>query len=189
VKPNPGSTLYVPAGSYNMQTWVTLNAASTWAFRLDGFITRTGALSSLPALRVLTETPPTIAATTGGHMIIVENANDFEMYSSTSAGGFQGHGYECRNTGPRFLRVVKSNNWSVHDLVFVDSPEFHFVIDHSNRGEVYNLAIRGADIGGSDGVDVTGTNIWVGMCDVSTETDTHLVCRFTTSWSRTATSA
>jgi rhamnogalacturonan hydrolase len=56
---------------------------------------------------------------------------------------------------------VTSNNWSVHDLIFVDSPEFHFVIDRSNRGEVYNLAIRGANIGGSDGIDVTGTNVWV----------------------------
>jgi rhamnogalacturonan hydrolase len=40
---NAGSTLYVPAGSYSMKTWVTLNGASKWAFRLDGFITRTGA--------------------------------------------------------------------------------------------------------------------------------------------------
>jgi rhamnogalacturonan hydrolase len=41
VKKNVGSTLYVPAGNYNMQTWVTLNRGSQWAFRLDGFITRT----------------------------------------------------------------------------------------------------------------------------------------------------
>jgi rhamnogalacturonan hydrolase len=32
-------------------------------------------------------------------MVIVQNANDFEMYSSTSAGGFQGNGYQCRNAG------------------------------------------------------------------------------------------
>jgi rhamnogalacturonan hydrolase len=42
VKSNPGSTLYVPAGNYGMKTWVTLTGASKWAFRLDGFITRTG---------------------------------------------------------------------------------------------------------------------------------------------------
>lgn len=32
-------------------------------------------------------------------MIIIENADDFEMYSANSAGGFQGNGYECRNAG------------------------------------------------------------------------------------------
>ena len=32
-------------------------------------------------------------------MIIIENANDFEFYSSTSAGTIQGLGYECRNAG------------------------------------------------------------------------------------------
>lgn len=32
-------------------------------------------------------------------MIIAENANDFEFFSSTSAGGIQGNGYQCRNAG------------------------------------------------------------------------------------------
>jgi rhamnogalacturonan hydrolase len=59
------------------------------------------------------------------------------------------------------VRIVTSNNWSLHDLIFVDSPEFHVVVQSSNRGEIYNLAIRGADLGGSDGIDVWGTNIWV----------------------------
>ena len=39
---NTGSTLYIPAGNYNMQTWVTLDGASQWALQLDGVITRTG---------------------------------------------------------------------------------------------------------------------------------------------------
>lgn len=47
-------------------------------------------------------------------MIIIENADDFEMYSSTSAGGFQGNGYECRNAGsvissPHFLFLTQSS--------------------------------------------------------------------------------
>lgn len=29
------------AGDYDMQTWVTLTGGTKWAFRLDGFITRT----------------------------------------------------------------------------------------------------------------------------------------------------
>lgn len=38
---NSGSTLYVPPGNYNMQTWVTLKGGSKWAFQMDGVITRT----------------------------------------------------------------------------------------------------------------------------------------------------
>jgi rhamnogalacturonan hydrolase len=36
------------------------------------------------------------------------------------------------------------------------APEFHVVIQGGSNGEVYNLAIRGANIGGSDGVDISG---------------------------------
>lgn len=35
-------------------------------------------------------------------MIIIQNADDFEMYSANSKGGFQGNGYLCRNTGYAF---------------------------------------------------------------------------------------
>lgn len=38
---------------------------------------------------------------------------------------------------------------------------FHFVISTSTNGEAYNMAIRGGDWGGLDGVDVWGTNIWI----------------------------
>lgn len=37
--------------------------------------------------------------TTGGNMISIVRATDFEFYSSTSAGGIQGNGYQCRNAG------------------------------------------------------------------------------------------
>ncbi|EPS95398.1 hypothetical protein FOMPIDRAFT_131096 [Fomitopsis schrenkii] len=141
------STLYVPAGDYDMQTWVTLTGGTKWAFRLDGLITR--------------------ASTTGGNMIAVENAQDFEFYSANSAGGIQGLGYECRDDGPRLIRMVTSTDWSLHDLILVDSPEFHLVIQEGSSGEVYNLAIRGADIGGSDGVDVWGDNYWIHDVEVT----------------------
>lgn len=36
------------------------------------------------------------------------------------------------------------------------APEFHLVIQAGSNGEVYNLAIRGTNLGGSDGVDVWG---------------------------------
>ncbi|KDR70187.1 hypothetical protein GALMADRAFT_890769 [Galerina marginata CBS 339.88] len=147
VLPNSGSTLYVPPGNYSMATWVTLNNGTKWAFQMDGVITRT--------------------ATTGGHMIIIQNANDFEMYSSNSAGAIQGNGYQCRNAGPRLLRVVTSNNWSVHDLIFVDSPEFHIVVQTGSNGEIYNLAIRGTNLGASDGIDISGVNHWVHDVEVT----------------------
>ncbi|KAF7974786.1 hypothetical protein HWV62_11271 [Athelia sp. TMB] len=164
VKVHSGSTLYVPPGNYGMATWVTLDDGVHWAFQMDGFITRT--------------------ATTGGHMIIIENANDFEFYSSTSAGTIQGLGYECRDAGPRLIRMVTSTNWSLHDLILVDceftfqcdvfetnddmpAPEFHLIVQGGSNGEIYNLAIRGANIGGSDGVDISGTNHWVHDVEVT----------------------
>ncbi|TDL22539.1 pectin lyase-like protein, partial [Rickenella mellea] len=139
---NSGSTLYIPPGSYSMSTWQTLSGGSHWALQMDGVITRTGS--------------------NGGHMIAIKNAKDFEMYSSNGAGAFPGHGYLARNAGdlriPRFLRIITSNNWSVHDLIFVDSPESHVIIQEGSKGELYNLVIRGANLGGSDGIDISGTN-------------------------------
>jgi len=41
------------------------------------------------------------------------------------------------------------------------------IIDSSNNGEIYNMAIRGANIGGSDGVDVWGNNVWVHDVEVT----------------------
>ncbi|KAH9923923.1 rhamnogalacturonase [Epithele typhae] len=142
-----GSTLYVPAGNYNMQTWVTLTGGTKWAFRLDGLISRT--------------------STTHGNMIAIVNASDFEFYSANSAGGIQGYGYQCRNNGPRLVRIITSTNWSMHDLILVDSPEFHLVIESGSNGEVYNMAIRGTNLGGSDGVDVWGSNHWIHDVEVT----------------------
>lgn len=38
---------------------------------------------------------------------------------------------------------------------------FHFVMSTVTNGEAYNMAIRGGDWGGLDGVDVWGTNVWI----------------------------
>nr|ACI26689.1 rhamnogalacturonan-hydrolase [Irpex lacteus] len=146
-KATNGATLYVPPGNYNMQTWQTLNHGTKWAFQLDGVITRT--------------------STTGGNMIVIQNANDFEFFSSTGKGAIQGNGYQCRNAGPRLIRVVTSNNWSLHDIIMVDSPEFHLVIQDGSNGEVYNTVIRGGNLGGSDGIDVWGTNYWIHDIEVT----------------------
>jgi rhamnogalacturonan hydrolase len=57
--------------------------------------------------------------------------------------------------------MVKTNNFSIHDLAFVDAPAFHIVLDTCNNAELYNLAIRGGDHGGLDGIDIWGTNVHV----------------------------
>lgn len=74
--------------------------------------------------------------------------------------GYQDHKNGKRN-GARLLRVEKTNNFSVHDIILVDAPMFHFVLNTVTNGEAYNMAIRGGDWGGLDGVDVVGTNVWI----------------------------
>ncbi|KAF2125519.1 glycoside hydrolase family 28 protein [Dothidotthia symphoricarpi CBS 119687] len=140
-----GGTVVVPTGDYAMATWVTFESGKAWALQLDGTIYRTGSDS--------------------GNMLFIRNANDFELFSSTGKGAVQGNGYQDhvngKRTGARLLRVEQSTNFSVHDIVLVDAPMFHFVIAKGTNGEAYNMVIRGGDWGGLDGVDVSGTNIWI----------------------------
>ncbi|KAH9882382.1 hypothetical protein J1614_000618 [Plenodomus biglobosus] len=140
-----GGTVVIPPGDFALKTWVTFEGGKAWALQLDGVIYRTG--------------------TGGGNMLFIRNANDFEMFSSTGKGAIQGLGYQDhkngKRDGARLLRVEKSTNFSVHDIILVDAPMFHFVMNTVTNGEAYNMAIRGGDWGGLDGVDVTGTNVWV----------------------------
>lgn len=140
-----GGLVYIPSGNYLLETWVTLSGASAWALQMDGIIYRGG--------------------TDGGNMIYIEHATDFELFSSTSAGAVQGSGYlyhiDGDITGPRILRLYDVTDFSVHDIALTDSPSFHFVMDTCTNGEVYNMAIRGGDEGGLDGIDLWGDNIWV----------------------------
>jgi rhamnogalacturonan hydrolase len=68
-----GGEVVIPSGSYGLANWVTLDGGSKVSFNLQGTIYRTG--------------------TAGGHMIVVENTDDFEFYSSNSKGAIQGYGY------------------------------------------------------------------------------------------------
>ena len=98
-------------------------------------------------------------------MIFIEHTTDFELLSSTSKGAVQGFGYEFHAegsiSGPRILRLYEVTDFSVHDLALVDSPSFHFTMDTCENGEIYNMAIRGGNEGGLDGIDIWSTNIWV----------------------------
>ncbi|KAK3679805.1 hypothetical protein LTR78_000181 [Recurvomyces mirabilis] len=140
-----GGVVVIPSGNYALATWVTLSGGNAWALQLDGTIYRTG--------------------TAGGNMIFIEHGTDFELFSTTGKGAIQGYGYEFHKTGsisgPRLLRFYEMTNFSVHDIILVDSPAFHFSMDTCDSGEVYNMAIRGANHGGLDGIDVWSTNIWI----------------------------
>ena len=49
-------------------------------------------------------------------MIAIENANDFEFYSANSAGGIQGHGYQCRNAGSVLVLISSITGSHRRDL-------------------------------------------------------------------------
>ena len=140
-----GGVVYIPPGDYAFKSWVTLSGGNSCAIQLDGILYRTG--------------------TAGGNMIMVEHTTDFEMFSSTSRGAVQGYGYEYHKEGSsggaRILRLYEVTDFSVHDIALVDAPVFHFCMETCENGEVYNLAIRGGNKGGLDGIDVWSTNIWI----------------------------
>lgn len=140
-----GGVIVIPSGTYALENWVTLSGGNAWGLQLDGVINRTG--------------------TEGGNMIMIEHGTDFEMFSSTSEGAIQGNGYvfhlQGSLDGPRILRMYEMTSFSVHDIALVDSPSFHFSMDTCDSGEVYNMAIRGGDSGGLDGIDVWSTNMWI----------------------------
>ncbi|KAL4930492.1 putative extracellular rhamnogalacturonase [Aspergillus undulatus] len=146
-----GGVVYIPPGDYAIETWVKLSGCKACAIQLDGIIYRTG--------------------TDGGNMIMIEHSSDFEFFSSTSEGAFQGYGYEFHaegsSDGPRILRLYDVSDFSVHDVALVDSPLFHFSMDTCTNGEVYNMAIRGGDMGGLDGIDVWSENVWIHDIEVT----------------------
>ena len=146
-----GGVVVIPSGNYALANWVTLSGGNAWAIQWDGIIYRTG--------------------TAGGNMIFIEHTTDFEIFSSTSKGAFQGLGYvfhaEGSTSGPRILRLYEATDFAVHDIALVDSPLFHFTCDTCANGELYNIAVRGGDLGGLDGFDMGGTNLWVHDVEVT----------------------
>ncbi|KAK6207301.1 hypothetical protein LQW54_007259 [Pestalotiopsis sp. IQ-011] len=145
-----GGQVYIPEGDYGMSTWVTLKSGTGVSINIEGVIYRTG--------------------TDSGNMIMIRDSTDVEVYSATSKGAMQGYGYEFHSQGtygPRLLRFYKCTDFSVHDLILVDSPAFHLSLDTCTNGELYNMIIRGANEGGLDGIDVWSTNIWVHDIEVT----------------------
>lgn len=101
---------------------------------------------------------------------IVEDTTDFEIYSSNGGGAIQGYGYQFLEDGvygPRLLRLIDVDQFSIHDIRLVDSPAFHLIIDTCSNGEIYNVIVRGANMGGLDGIDVWGFNMWIHDIEVT----------------------
>ena len=140
-----GGVVVIPEGNFALGTWVSLSGGSAWALQLDGTIIRTG--------------------TAGGNMIFVQHTSDFELFSSHGTGAMQGLGYQIHTqgsiTGARLLRFYQVTDFSVHDIKLVDAPAFHFSMDTCKNGEVYNMAIRGGNSGGLDGIDVWSDNMHI----------------------------
>ncbi|EFX03047.1 rhamnogalacturonase a precursor [Grosmannia clavigera kw1407] len=145
-----GGQVYIPAGDYGLATWVSLKHGTGVSINIEGTIHRTG--------------------TGGGNMIFIQLSTDLEIYSATSTGAIQALGYEFHKNGEygaRILRLYKTSNFSIHDIALVDSPQFHLTLDTCTSGEVYNTVIHGGYEGGLDGIDVSGSNIWIHDVEVS----------------------
>ncbi|KAF1969378.1 pectin lyase-like protein, partial [Bimuria novae-zelandiae CBS 107.79] len=102
-----------------------------------------------------------------GNMIMIRDTTDFEFFSSTGKGAIQGsNGYEVHKAqgqckGARLLRTYRVTNFSIHDVVLVDAPMYHLVMDSCTNGEVYNMAIRAGEWGCLDGIDLVSNNIHI----------------------------
>ncbi|KAL9625816.1 MAG: hypothetical protein Q9160_000136 [Pyrenula sp. 1 TL-2023] len=134
------ATLLIPEGDYSMATGVKLNKGSGWAFQIDGQITLT------------------TDGSFNGNAIVIQNAQDVEVFSSNNKGAINGQGYVARrdSTGQnaRLMRFISSTDVSVHNLILVDSPTFHLVFNNVANLDMFYITVRGPDIGGTDGIDL-----------------------------------
>ena len=139
-----GATLYIPSGNYSLTKGVTLSGGSQWAFQLDGLIT-------------LTE-----SGSYGGNAFVIENSSDLEFFSSNNEGAINGVGYQTRassgSQNARLLRFISVTNLSVHNVILIDSPTFHLVLNSVSNAEIFYITVRGPDIGGTDGIDLICTD-------------------------------
>lgn len=138
------ATLYVPEGNYSLATGVKLSGASGWAFQLDGLITLTS------------------DGDFGGNAILIETGSDIEFFSSNNLGAINGQGYVMRrddtSQNARLLRFVNTSEVSIHNVILIDAPTFHLVLNSVSNIDVYYITIRGGDIGGTDGIDIICTD-------------------------------
>ncbi|KAI9697475.1 MAG: hypothetical protein M1820_007810 [Bogoriella megaspora] len=147
-----GGLVYIPPGTYGIQTQAALKGGSASAIQLDGTIYRNGDIN-------------------GSYFISLTSCTDFEFFSGNSKGAIQGYGYEYLengNYGARMMRFTNVNHFSVHGIAFVDSPSYYVVFDTCSNGEIFNLILRGiSTLGETDGIDVWGSNMWIHDVEVT----------------------
>ena len=140
-----GGLVYVPEGDYGMSSSAGFEGGSNWGLQIDGVIYRTGQMH--------------------GTMLTFYNSSNFGIFSRNGQGAIQGNGYEYHRQGnlkgPRLIRITQCEKFEVHDLLLIDSPSFHLNLIDCHQAEVYNINIKGADHGGLDGIDVSGSNIYI----------------------------
>lgn len=137
-----------------MATQVYLKRPSALAFQLDGLITLTsnGAFS--------------------GNAFLFQLGSDIEFFSSNGKGAINGQGWIERisssSQNARLVRFMDSESISVHDIILVDSPTFHLIFQGVSNLDAYHITIRGPDIGGTDGIDLTcNDNCYIHDCEVT----------------------
>ena len=184
-----GGLVWIPSGTYAIATWAELKDGSKTAIQLDGTIVRTGSMSILHCLSTSTSRTSTLSSeaprhevfldnviiadiylAAGGNMISITSTTDFEFFSGNSKGAMQGYGYEYISQGTygaRFIRFTSVTDFSIHGIALVDSPSYYLVFDTCTNGEIYNMILRGIEIGETDGIDIWGTNIWVHDVEVT----------------------
>lgn len=140
-----GGLVYIPPGNWSLASFPELKDGSQSAVQLDGVIHRTGS--------------------DGSTMISFRNCHDFEFFSGNSKGAIQGYGHEYLadgDYGPRLTRFQDMGNFSIHGIALIDSPSYYLTLDTVTNGEIYNIIMRGpTTLGGTDAIDVWGSNVWV----------------------------
>ena len=139
-----GGLVYIPPGSYGLESRINLRGGTNVALQLDGTIIRRG--------------------TAGGTLLTMRGIKDFEFFSGNSKGAIQGFGFEFLKDGkygPRFMRLQDIDGFSMHGLALVDSPSYYVVLDNVRNGEIYNMILRGITVGMTDAFDVSAVNTWI----------------------------
>ena len=82
-----------------------------------------------------------------GNAFVIENGQDIEFFSSNNFGAINGQGYIARLTSSgqnaRLVRFITCTDVSMHNIILVDSPTFHIVLNGVSNFELYYITVRG----------------------------------------------
>lgn len=111
-----------------MATGVKLSDASGYAFQLDGLITLTSDGSF------------------NGNAIVIQRGSDIEFFSSNNLGAINGQGYikrrDSTSQNARLLRFLDTSEVSIHNIILIDAPAFHLVLNDVSNLDLYYITVR-----------------------------------------------